>query len=66
MIHKLSCLRCEILRRKIHLRHVRCFSLKLTVSDSKIVGIRREDIIVWERRAPIALQHVKELKDKGG
>ena len=66
MIHKLSCLQCEILRRKIHLRHVRCFSSKITVSNSKIVGIRREDINVWERRAAIAPQHVKELKDKGG
>ena len=29
------------------------------------MGIRREDINVWERRAPLAPQHVKELTDKG-
>jgi len=38
---------------------------KTTITSSKIVGIRREDINVWERRSPIAPQHVKDLKDNG-
>ena len=41
----------------------RCASIKVT--DAKILGIRREDLNVWERRAPIAPQHVKELTDQG-
>ncbi|XP_057296367.1 alpha-aminoadipic semialdehyde synthase, mitochondrial-like [Hydractinia symbiolongicarpus] len=45
-------------------RFVRTAS-KTSVSSPQIVGIRREDINVWERRAPIAPQHVKELRDKG-
>lgn len=42
--------------------YVRC-STKVT--DPLVVGIRREDINVWERRAPIAPQHVKELQEHG-
>ncbi|XP_065673366.1 alpha-aminoadipic semialdehyde synthase, mitochondrial isoform X2 [Hydra vulgaris] len=38
---------------------------KVTVKSSKIIGIRREDINVWERRAPIAPQHVSELQNQG-
>lgn len=38
---------------------------KVTVTNAKVLGIRREDINVWERRAPIAPHHVKELRDKG-
>ncbi|CEM06717.1 unnamed protein product [Vitrella brassicaformis CCMP3155] len=30
-----------------------------------VVGIRREDKTVWERRAPLTPQHVKQLKDEG-
>jgi len=44
-------------------RNARYASVKVT--DSKVLGIRREDLNVWERRAPIAPQHVKELTDKG-
>ena len=35
------------------------------VTSPKVLGIRREDLNVWERRAPIAPQHVKELTDQG-
>ncbi len=35
------------------------------VEDSKILALRREDINVWERRAPISPHHVKVLKEKG-
>ncbi len=35
------------------------------VEDGKILALRREDINVWERRAPIAPQHIKELQEKG-
>lgn len=44
-------------------KNARYASVKVT--DSKVLGIRREDLNVWERRAPIAPQHVKELTDKG-
>ena len=37
----------------------------IKVTDSKVLGIRREDLNVWERRAPIAPQNVKELTDQG-
>lgn len=30
-----------------------------------MVGIRREDKNIWERRTPIIPQHIKELKEKG-
>ena len=38
---------------------------KIKVEEGRILAIRREDINVWERRAPIAPQHVKQLKEKG-
>ena len=38
---------------------------KITVKDTHVIGIRREDINVWERRAPIAPQHVSELQNQG-
>lgn len=31
----------------------------------KVMAIRREDINVWERRAPISPAHVKDLVDNG-
>ena len=31
----------------------------------KVIGIRREDNSVWERRAPLAPAHVKKLTKKG-
>ena len=30
----------------------------------KIIGIRREDKNIWERRVPIIPKHVRELKEK--
>jgi len=57
----------KVLKRQIlrnYIKHTsRCASVKVT--DSKILGVRREDLNVWERRAPIAPQHVKELIDQG-
>ena len=38
---------------------------KTNVEDGKIIALRREDINVWERRAPIAPCHVKSLKKQG-
>ena len=38
---------------------------KTKVEDGKILALRREDINVWERRAPIAPHHVKSLKEQG-
>ena len=38
---------------------------KTKVEDGKILALRREDINVWERRAPIAPQHIKALKQQG-
>ncbi|MFT7799666.1 alpha-aminoadipic semialdehyde synthase, mitochondrial isoform X1 [Arapaima gigas] len=34
-------------------------------SPARVMAIRREDINVWERRAPLAPRHVKELADAG-
>ena len=45
-------------------KRFRCLS-NIAVKEKRILGIRREDINVWERRAPIAPQHVKELRDQG-
>lgn len=36
-----------------------------TSKCGKVMAIRREDINVWERRAPISPAHVKELVDNG-
>ena len=41
-----------------------CLS-KTKVEDEKILALRREDFNVWERRAAIAPQHVKALKQQG-
>eukprot|EP00795_Rhopilema_esculentum_P002141 gene2141-17728_t len=38
---------------------------KTKVESGKILALRREDINVWERRAPIAPQHIKSLKEQG-
>ena len=38
---------------------------KTKVQDGKILALRREDVNVWERRAPIAPQHIKALKQLG-
>ena len=38
---------------------------KTKVEDGRILALRREDINVWERRAPIAPQHIKALKQQG-
>lgn len=40
-------------------------SASVKVRDERILAIRREDLNVWERRAPLAPQHVKELVDQG-
>ena len=48
-----------------HLKNASRLSSTIKVTDSKVLGIRREDLNVWERRAPIAPQHVKELTDQG-
>ena len=37
----------------------------IKVSEEKVMALRREDINVWERRAPIAPQHVKTLTQQG-
>lgn len=36
-----------------------------TDKADRVMAIRREDINVWERRAPIAPSHVAELVNKG-
>lgn len=36
-----------------------------TEKADRVMAIRREDINVWERRAPIAPSHVAELVNKG-
>jgi len=38
---------------------------KTKVEDGRILALRREDINVWERRAPVAPQHIKALKQQG-
>merc|ERR1712142_117462 len=38
---------------------------KVSVTNPKVLGLRREDINVWERRAPIAPHHVANLVEKG-
>ena len=57
--------RSVTLRKPTKLSSSSQYATKVTVTNSKVLGIRREDINVWERRAPIAPQHVKELTDKG-
>lgn len=37
----------------------------MCAQSGKIIAIRREDQSVWERRAPFAPQHVKQLIRKG-
>ncbi|GBN71408.1 hypothetical protein AVEN_55411-1 [Araneus ventricosus] len=34
-------------------------------SSGKVLAVRREDASVWERRAPIAPHHVKQLTKEG-
>lgn len=41
------------------------FSTTTPARESAVMAIRREDINVWERRAPISPAHVKEIVDKG-
>ena len=48
---------------KVHLQ-TRSISTSSKARE-KVMAIRREDINVWERRAPISPAHVKDLLDNG-
>ncbi|XP_074840212.1 alpha-aminoadipic semialdehyde synthase, mitochondrial isoform X2 [Carettochelys insculpta] len=45
---------------KVRVHHVRCRH-----HHKSVLAIRREDISAWERRAPLAPKHVKELTNMG-
>uniref|UniRef100_A0A8C2K0Z9 Aminoadipate-semialdehyde synthase n=1 Tax=Cyprinus carpio TaxID=7962 RepID=A0A8C2K0Z9_CYPCA len=38
---------------------------KITISFKLVIAIRREDVNVWERRAPLAPRHVREITAAG-
>ena len=51
-----------------HFSKVRLQKRSITTTPKaceKVMAIRREDINVWERRAPISPAHVKDLVDNG-